>query len=113
MRIGEALGLRHEDIAAAEREVTVFPRHNVNGARTKSANTRTIPVSAELVRLYADYLHEEYGDLTPVTYSSTCGAARTAARWPIRRSMTWSAGCAARPASISTRTGIDTPLEPG
>jgi site-specific recombinase XerD len=63
MRIGEALGLRHEDIAAAEREVTVFPRHNANGARTKSANTRTIPVSAELVRLYADYLHEEYGDL--------------------------------------------------
>jgi integrase/recombinase XerD len=63
MRIGEALGLRHEDIAAAEREVTVFPRHNANGARTKSANTRIIPVSAELVRLYADYLHEEYGDL--------------------------------------------------
>ena len=63
MRIGEALGLRHEDIAAAEREVTVFPRHNANGARTKSANTRTIPVSAELVRLYADYLHDEYGDL--------------------------------------------------
>ena len=63
MRVGEALGLRHEDIAAAEREVTVVPRHNANGARTKSASTRTIPVSAELVRLYADYLHEEYGDL--------------------------------------------------
>ncbi|GAA3624239.1 hypothetical protein GCM10022419_132290 [Nonomuraea rosea] len=63
MRIGEVLGLRHEDIAAAEREVTVVPRVNANGARTKSATTRTIPVSAELVRLYADYLHEEYGDL--------------------------------------------------
>jgi integrase/recombinase XerD len=63
MRIGEALGLRHEDIAAAEREVTVFPRINANGARAKSAAIRTIPVSAELVRLYADYLHEEYGDL--------------------------------------------------
>jgi integrase/recombinase XerD len=63
MRIGEALGLRHEDIAAAEREVTVFPRVNANGARSKSARSRTIPVSAELVRLYADYLHEEYGDL--------------------------------------------------
>jgi integrase/recombinase XerD len=25
--------------------------------------SRTIPVSAELVRLYADYLHQEYGDL--------------------------------------------------
>jgi len=63
MRIGEALGLRHADIAAAEREITVFPRLSANGARTKSAGSRVIPVSAELVRLYADYLHEEYGDL--------------------------------------------------
>lgn len=63
MRIGEALGLRHEDIAAAEREITVVPRLNANGARTKAGGSRTIPVSAELVRLYADYLHEEYGDL--------------------------------------------------
>ena len=63
MRIGEALGLRHEDIAAAEREITVVPRVNVNGARCKSAASRVIPVSGDLVRLYADYLHEEYGDL--------------------------------------------------
>ncbi len=62
-RIGEALGLRHEDIAAAEREVTVCRRINDNGARAKSVTSRTIPVSAELVRLYADYLHGEYGDL--------------------------------------------------
>jgi integrase/recombinase XerD len=63
MRVGEALGLRHEDVAAAEREITVAPRVNANGARVKSATARTIPVSAELIRLYADYLHEEYGDL--------------------------------------------------
>jgi site-specific recombinase XerD len=63
VRIGEALGLRHEDLAAAEREVTVVPRDNDNGARTKSRTSRTIPVSAELIRLYADYLHGEYGDL--------------------------------------------------
>jgi integrase/recombinase XerD len=63
IRIGEALGLRHEDISAAEREVTVLPRCNDNGARSKSRTPRTIPVSAELVRLYADYLHGEYGDL--------------------------------------------------
>ncbi|MGB6165386.1 MAG: site-specific integrase [Pseudonocardiaceae bacterium] len=63
VRIGEALGLRHEDLAAAEREVTIWPRVNDNGARTKSTTSRTIPVSAELVRLYADYLHQEYGDL--------------------------------------------------
>ncbi len=63
MRVGEALGLRHEDVAAAEREITVAPRFNANGARAKSGTARTIPVSAELVRLYADYLHEEHGDL--------------------------------------------------
>lgn len=62
-RIGEALGLRHEDLAAAERELTICRRDNDNGARSKSATARTIPVSAELVRLYADYLHDEYGDL--------------------------------------------------
>src|ERR1035438_8378925 len=37
VRIGEALGLRHEDIAIAEREITVVPRANDNGARSKSA----------------------------------------------------------------------------
>jgi integrase len=57
------LGLRHADIAAAAREVTITPRANDNGARTKSRVARSIPVSAELVRLYADYLHGEYGDL--------------------------------------------------
>jgi integrase/recombinase XerD len=63
MRIGEALGLRHADIAAAEREVSVTPRTNDNGARTKSRHPRVIPVCAELIRLYGDYLHAEYGDL--------------------------------------------------
>ena len=60
-RAGEALGLRHEDIAAAEREISVVPRDNANGARAKSGG-RVIPVGAELIRLYADYLHGEYGD---------------------------------------------------
>lgn len=63
MRIGEALGLRHEDWAAAECTVAVVPRTNDNGARAKSAQPRTIPVNAELIRLYADYLHGEYGEL--------------------------------------------------
>jgi integrase/recombinase XerD len=62
-RIGEALGLRHSDIAAAERQITVRRRDNDNRARAKSATPRTVPVSTELIRLYADYLHGEYGDL--------------------------------------------------
>jgi len=63
VRIGEALGLRHEDLAVAEQQLTVTPRRNDNGARTKSVQPRTIPVSAELLRLYADYLEVEYGEL--------------------------------------------------
>ena len=46
MRIGEALGLRHNDIAAAEQEVTVRRRDNDNGARAKSrhhARSRSAP----------------------------------------------------------------------
>jgi len=62
VRIGEALGLRHEDIAAAERQVSIVPRANDNRARAKSGG-RTVPVGAQIVRLYGDYLHGEYGDL--------------------------------------------------
>jgi integrase len=63
VRIGEALGLRHEDIDIAGRTVTVTPRTNDNRARAKAGVSRTIPASAELMRLYADYLTREYGDL--------------------------------------------------
>ena len=39
-----------------------MPRDNANGARAKSGG-RTVPVGRELIRLYADYLHEEYGGI--------------------------------------------------
>ncbi len=61
-RAGEALGLRHEDIAAAESEISIVPRENANGARAKSG-ARTVPVGGDLIRLYGDYLHEEYGGI--------------------------------------------------
>jgi site-specific recombinase XerD len=61
-RAGEVLGLRHEDIAAAECEIAIVPRENANGARAKSGG-RTVPVGPDLIRLYADYLHEEYGSI--------------------------------------------------
>ena len=63
VRIGEALGLRHEDMGIAERAVTVMPRINDNRARAKAGISRTIPASAELMRLYAGYLTREYGSL--------------------------------------------------
>lgn len=62
LRIGEALGLRHEDVCARRCEVAVRARVNANGARAKSWG-RTVPVAAALIELYSDYLHIEYGDL--------------------------------------------------
>ena len=61
VRIGEALGLRHEDLAAAE-GADRGARVNDNRARAKSGR-RGRYRSASLIRLYADYLHGEYGDL--------------------------------------------------
>lgn len=63
VRVGEALGLRHADIRAPQREVTIVARVNDNGARSKSQLQRSIPVSGELIRLWGDYLHGEYGEL--------------------------------------------------
>jgi integrase/recombinase XerD len=61
-RVGEALGLRHEDFGIAEKTITIKLRDNDNRARAKTG-VRTIPASAELMRLYADYLNREYGSL--------------------------------------------------
>lgn len=95
LRIGQALGLRHEDIVSWDREVRVFARpDNANGARAKATPGQlvtTVPVTHELIRLYSDYMHEEYGDLdsdyvfvnlwageigSPMTYSAVNGLAR-------------------------------------
>lgn len=62
LRVGEALGLRHSDIDAAARLVTVVPRVNTNRARAKGGG-RQVPVPGAVIRLYADYLHGEYGEL--------------------------------------------------
>ena len=60
LRIGEALGLRHEDLDARRRLVAVRPRTNANRARAKTWS-REVPADAGVFRVYSDYLHEEYG----------------------------------------------------
>jgi len=62
MRIGEVLGLRHEDVRTADGVVDVRCRRNANGARAKTWE-RSVPVGAGWLRLHAEYLHREYGDL--------------------------------------------------
>jgi integrase/recombinase XerD len=64
MRIGQALGLRHSDFVSHRREILIVPRaDNANGARAKTIDRATIPVSAGVVRLYSAYMFDEYGEL--------------------------------------------------
>ncbi len=62
LRIGEALGLRHEDVDPSGLAVAVRQRVNVNQARAKT-RSRSVPVGSQLIQLYSDYLHLEYGEL--------------------------------------------------
>jgi hypothetical protein len=64
MRIGQARALRHEDIVAWERRITIRAREGERRrARTKGGAQGAIPVGGELLRLWSDYMHEEYRDL--------------------------------------------------
>ena len=64
MRVGQALGLRHCDVVSRRKTIRIVPRSdNVNGARAKCRDVAEIPVSAPLVRLYSEYLFDEYGDV--------------------------------------------------
>ena len=53
IRIGEALGMRHEDIDIGGCLVHVVPRDNANGMRAKGGRGRAVPVRAPLMRLRA------------------------------------------------------------
>lgn len=60
-RIGEALGMRHEDLSIAKGQIRIEPRENDNGARVKHWKPRTVPVNSELFTIYAGYMDLEYG----------------------------------------------------
>ena len=63
MRVGQALGLRHEDVVTWENRIEIVCREgNANGARGKGGEGN-VPVAAALMRLYAEYMHVEYGSL--------------------------------------------------
>lgn len=62
LRIGEALGLRHEDMVTGKaNEIRIVPRaNNINYVRAKSGAERIVHVSKELMKWYSAYLIEEY-----------------------------------------------------
>ena len=66
MRVGQALGLRHEDVVSWERRIEVVPARAAAAAgRGRRAARRAgwVPVPGELIRLWSGYMHEEYGEL--------------------------------------------------
>lgn len=64
MRIGQALALRHEDIVPWEQRIVIAGRADDGPrARSKGGATGSVPVSGELMRLWNDYMHIEYGDV--------------------------------------------------
>jgi integrase len=64
MRIGQILGLKHQDLSVEDGTIQIVPRNeNSNGARAKTRTARTIPVDKDLLQLYIDYLVDELGAL--------------------------------------------------
>ncbi len=63
MRIGQALGLRHEDVRSWDNEIWIVPRdNNANGARAKTRNSYSVHISKDLMGLYSEYITTEYPD---------------------------------------------------
>lgn len=64
MRVGQLLGLHHEDIHSWDNLIHIVPRdNNPNGARAKAQESYSIPVSSSLMRLYTDYLVHEFDEI--------------------------------------------------
>jgi integrase len=64
MRVGQALGLRHEDVVSWERRIEIVPRDGgASRARSKGGARGSVPVPGELIRLWSDYMYLEYGEL--------------------------------------------------
>lgn len=64
MRVGQALGLRHADFVSRKRLVCIVPRaSNPQRARAKTTEEHQVCISGGLVRLYSDYMVDEYGTL--------------------------------------------------
>ncbi|ESA37944.1 site-specific recombinase [Leptolyngbya sp. Heron Island J] len=64
MRIGQALGLRHEDIQSMDNLIHIEPRDdNLNGARAKSQTPYIVHVTQDLMGLYTRYVCDEFMDI--------------------------------------------------
>jgi len=64
MRIGQLLGLRHEDIVSWDKKIHIIPRpNNINNARAKTSEINTLHVSKTLIDIYTEYLLTEVSEI--------------------------------------------------
>jgi integrase/recombinase XerD len=66
MRIGQALLLRHSDIRVPDSYIRVMRSDQVDGnvdERNKSWRYAAVPVPPGVIKLYAAYMHTEYGNI--------------------------------------------------
>ena len=103
LRIGEALGLRHEDLSLRRKLVHVVPRtDNANGARAKGLKHRHVPVPDSVFDIYARYWRTNTVTLKVIMYLSTF-AVTGALLKPSQVLTRCFAGSADAPASTSHR----------
>jgi integrase len=63
MRIGQVLGLRHEDIVSYDSKIRIIYRlDNANGVYSKSRTEYQVSISNEWLNLYTDFLVTDYDD---------------------------------------------------
>ena len=69
MRVGQALGLRHCHFVSHRREIHIVPRaDNANGARAKTIDPTTVPVSVGLVSSRLGFLSLSLDEQSPVSH---------------------------------------------
>jgi len=70
IRIGQALGLRHEDIQSWDNLIKIIPRdNNANDARAKTDSPYDVHVTKELMGLYSQYLLSEFMEVLGENFS--------------------------------------------
>lgn len=69
LRIGQALGLQHQDIQSWDNVIQVIPRKNhVNGVCSKSRRPYILHVSTDLMKIYTDYINQYFTDIPQHQY---------------------------------------------
>ncbi len=63
LRLGQTLGLRHEDFDGRRRQIRIVRRENENDAWAKNRKQAHIPITDDVVLLHREYMFEEYMDI--------------------------------------------------